>query len=228
MGRIKKTPSERHTATISPAITEFVQDATTTPLHQLPAKLASFPRLWPLPRGDLYHWIALLDRFDHILELFNKEYALCEGPQAQPFERRLLEKGDEEEGMPYPSAGAQAQELDQLGFSEEGDRELVESIVYFTRVLLEHCGNRSLYASSGHINDLLHTTSLTLLKATLKLGLRLAQRYQVARYKNNSSSMQPTLLANHYNFNLDNLHKVALPFPKPPSSLFERGAYNAR
>ena len=219
MGRIKKTPSERHTATISPAITEFVQDATTTPLHQLPAKLASFPRLWPLPRGDLYHWIALLDRFDHILELFNKEYALCEGPQAQPFERRLLEKGDEEEGMPYPSAGAQAQELDQLGFSEEGDRELVESIVYFTRVLLEHCGNRSLYASSGHINDLLHTTSLTLLKATLKLGLRLAQRYQVARYKNNSSSMQPTLLANHYNFNLDNLHKVALPFPKPPSSL---------
>jgi E3 ubiquitin-protein ligase HUWE1 len=224
MGRIKKTPSERHTATISPAITEFVQDATKTPLHELPAKLAAFPRLWPLPRGDLYHWIPLLDRFDHILELFNKEYALREGPQTQPFERRLLEKGDEEEGMPYPSAGAQKQELDAQGFSEEGDRELVESVVYFTRILLEHCGNRSLYASSGHINDLLHTTSLSLLKATLKLGLRLAQRYQVARYKNNSASMQPTLLANHYNFNLDNLHKLALPFPKPPSSLSNAAA----
>jgi E3 ubiquitin-protein ligase HUWE1 len=224
MGKIKKTPSERHTATISPAITEFVQDATRTPLHELPAKLVAFPRLWPLPRGDLYHWIPLLDRFDHILELFNKEYALREGPQTQPFECRLLEKGDEEEGMPYPSAGAQKQELDANGFSEEGDRELVESIVYFTRILLEHCGNRSLYASSGHINDLLHTTSLSLLKAALKLGLRLAQRYQVARYKNNSTSMQPTLLANHYNFNLDNLHKLALPFPKPPSSLSNAAA----
>ncbi|KAM0721098.1 hypothetical protein Q7P37_003384 [Cladosporium fusiforme] len=218
-GEDQKTPSERHTATISPAITEFVQSATKTPLHQLPSKLASFPRLWPLPRGDLYHWIPLLDRFDHILELFNKEYGLREGPQTQPFERRLLEKGDEEEGMPYPNAGAQKQELDASGYSEEGDRELVESIVYFTRLLLEHCGNRSLYASSGHVNDLLHTTSLSLLKATLKLGLRLAQRYQVARYKNNSPQAQPTLLANHYNFNLDNLHKVALPFPKPPSAL---------
>ncbi|KAM0703801.1 hypothetical protein Q7P35_009740 [Cladosporium inversicolor] len=224
MGRIKKTPSERHTATISPAITEFVQEATRTPLHELPAKLAAFPRLWPLPRGDLYHWIPLLDRFDHTLELFNKEYALREGPQTQPFERRLLEKGDEEEGMPYPSAGAQKQELDANGFSEEGDRELVESIVNFTRILLEHCGNRSLYASSGHINDLLHTTSLSLLKAALKLGLRLAQRYQVARYKNNSTSMQPTLLANHYNFNLDNVHKLALPFPKPPSALSNAAA----
>lgn len=219
MVRIKKTPSERHTATISPAITSFVQEATSTPLHQLPTKLVSFPRLWPLPRGDLYHWIQLLDRFDHILELFNKEYALNEGPQTQPFKCRLLEKGDEEEGMPYPAKGAQKQELDALGFSGEGDRELVESVVYFTRLLLEHCGNRSLYASSGHVNDLLHTTSLSLLKAALKLGLRLAQRYQVARYKNNSASMQPTLLANHYNFNLDNLHKIALPFPKPPSSL---------
>lgn len=219
MGRIKKTPSERHTATISPAITEFVQSATTTPLHQLPSKLSSFPRLWPLPRGDLYHWIPLLDRFDHILELFNREYGLREGLQTQPFERRLLEKGDEEEGMPYPNTGAKKQELDASGYSEEGDRELVESIVYFTRLLLEHCGNRSLYASSGHINDLLHTTSLSLLKAALKLGLRLAQRYQVARYKNNAPQMQSTLLANHYNFNLDNLHKVALPFPKPPSAV---------
>lgn len=224
MGRIKKTPSERHTATISPAITQFVQEASRTPLHELPTKLAAFPRLWPLPRGDLYHWIALLDRFDHILELFNKEYALNEGPQTQPFERRLLEKGDGQEDMPYPSEGAQKQELDAHGFSEEGDRELVESIVSFTRILLEHCGNRSLYASSGHVNDLLHTTSLSLLKATLKLGLRLAQRYQVARYKNNSTSMQPTLLANHYNFNLDNLHKLALPFPKPPSSLSNAAA----
>lgn len=202
---------------MSPAIAEFVQQAVVEPLHKLPLKLASFPRQWPLPRGDLYHWIPLLDRFDHILEAFNKEYGLREGPQAQPFERRLLEKGDAEENMPYPSGGAQKQELDGLGYSEEGDRELIEKVVSFTRLLLEHCGNRSLYASSGHINDLLHTTSMSLLRACLKLGLRLAQRYQVARYKNNQPQMQAALLANHYNFNLDNLHKIALPFPKPSS-----------
>lgn len=215
MGRIKKVATERHTATLSPAVSEFVTQTTSVPLHQLPQKLAEFPQHWPFPRGDLYHWIPLLDRFDHVLELFNKEYALIEGPQTQPFERRLLQKGDAEEGLPYPANGAQPEELDTIGYSEEGDRELVESVVHFTRILLEHCGNRSLYASSGHINLLLHTTSLTLLRLCLKLALRLAQRYQVARYKNNNPHAQATLLANHYNLNMDNLHKLAMPFPKP-------------
>jgi E3 ubiquitin-protein ligase HUWE1 len=158
-----------------------------------------------------------LDRFDHVLDLFNKEYALNQGPQTQPFERRLLEKGDPEDGMPYPNAGAQSQELEALGYSSEGDRELVESIIHFTRVLLEHCGNRSLYASSTHVNDLLHTTSLSLLRLCLQLGLRLAQRYQVARYKNHHPSAQAALLASHYNINLDNMHKIAMPFPKAAS-----------
>lgn len=215
MGRIKKAATERHTSTLSPFVRDFVQRAIETPLHQLPAHLSTFPQQWPLPRGDLYHWIPLLDRFDHVLELFNSEYALTEGPQTQPFERRLLHKGDGEEGMPYPSIGAKDEELDAAAFSGEGDRELIETVLHFTRVLLEHCGNRSLYASSTHVNDLLHTTSLTLLQQCLKLSLRLAQRYQVARYKNHHPSAQAVLLANHYNLNIDNLHKIAMPFPKP-------------
>lgn len=218
MGKIKKTPTERHSATVSPAITQFVQETTTTPLHLLPQLLKTFPQNWPFPRGDLYHWIPLLDRFDHVLELFNKEYALTEGPQTQPFERRILLKGDAEQGTPYPGVGAKEQELDTVGFSSEGDRELVESLVHFTRILLEHCGNRSLYASSGHIDCLLRTTSLSLLRSCLRLGLRLAQRYQVARYKNNSPQNSAALLANHYNMNLDNLQKLALPFPRPQMS----------
>ncbi|KAI5370809.1 Putative HECT domain-containing protein [Septoria linicola] len=218
MGRIKKVATERHTATLSPFVKDFVKQSTEVPLHQLPAQLDSFPQHWPLPRGDLYHWIPLLDRFDHLLELFNKEYALSEGPQTQPFERRILQKGDGEEGMPYPVKGAQVPELDATGYSEEGDRELVESVLHFTRLLHEHCGNRSLYASSTHINDLLHTTSLSLLQQCLRLGLRLAQRYQVARYKNHNPSHQAILLANHYNISLDNLHKIAMPFPKPYSA----------
>ncbi|OQO09134.1 hypothetical protein B0A48_06025 [Cryoendolithus antarcticus] len=220
MGKIKKTPSERHRATESPIVATFVHDAVRIPLHQLPAKLESFPRHWPFPRGDLYHWIPLLDRFDHTLELFNKEYALKDGPQSRPFERKLLQSGDAETDMPYPAAGASTEELDaDSRFGADGDRVVIYAVVSFTRVLLEHCGNRSLYASSGHINDLLHTTDLDLLRTCLKLSLRLAQRYQVARYKNTAPHMQAALLANHYNFNLDNLHKIALPFPKPLSTI---------
>ncbi|KAI7443512.1 putative E3 ubiquitin-protein ligase [Hortaea werneckii] len=219
MGRIKKVATERHNATLSPAVQEFVTQAASIPLHQLPQKLSEFPQHWPFPRGDLYHWIPLLDRFDHVLELFTKEYGLNEGPQTQPFERRLLQKGDGEEDKPYPSGGAQKQELDNLKYSEEGDRELIESVVHFTKVLLERCGNRSLYASSGHINDLLNTTSIGLLKPCLKLALRLAQRYQVARFKNSNPHAQSVLMANHYSFNVDNLHKLAMPFPKPSGSL---------
>jgi len=215
MGRIKKAATERHLSTLSPFVRNFVKQSTEVPLHQLPSHLESFPQSWPLPRGDLYHWIPLLDRFDHILDLFNSEYALNEGPQTQPFERRLLRKGDAEDGMPYPATNQDEVALEALGYSDEGDRELIESILHFTRILLEHCGNRSLYASSTQINNLLHTTSLSLLRLCLKLSLRLAQRYQVARYKNHNASAQAVLLANHYNINFDNLNKIAAPFPKP-------------
>ncbi|CAK4034680.1 related to HECT [Lecanosticta acicola] len=218
MGRIKKAATERHMATLSPFVKDFVKRATEVPLHRLPTLLDSFPQNWPLPRGDLYHWIPVLDRFDRILELFNKEYALNEGPQTQAFERRLLLKGDAEDSMPYPSGGGSVEVLDAAGYSSEGDRELVEAVLHFSRILLEHCGNRSLYSSSTHINDLLNTTSLSLLRRSLKLSLRLAQRYQVARYKNHHPSAQAVLLANHYNLNLDNLHKIAVPFPKPSIS----------
>lgn len=218
MGRIKKVATERHTATASPFISNFVQQATSIPLAELPSKLNGFPQSWPFPRGDLYHWIPLLDRFDHVLELFNKEYGLDQTPQQQPFEMRLLLRGDAEEGMPYPAAGTEQQELERMAYSAEGDRELVESVVHFTRILLEHCGNRSLYASSGHLNDLLNTTSLSLLQRCLRLSLRLAQRYQVARYKNNHPHAQAVLLHNHYNFNFDRLNKIAQPFPKPPAA----------
>ncbi|KAK3691898.1 E3 ubiquitin-protein ligase tom1, partial [Vermiconidia calcicola] len=216
MGRIKKVATERHTATASPFISQFVQQATSVPLHELPAKLGGFPQHWPFPRGDLYHWIPLLDRFDHVLELFNKDYGLVKGPQQEAFECRLLQKGDAEESMPYPSTGAQQKELETIGYSTEGDRELIESIIHFTRILLEHCGNRSLYASSSHLNDLLNAADLSLLQLCLRLCLRLAQRYQVARYKNSLPHAQAILLQNHYSLSFDRLYKIAQPFPKPP------------
>ncbi|QIW98070.1 hypothetical protein AMS68_003588 [Peltaster fructicola] len=210
MGKIKKVPTERHNATASPAITEFVTEASAVPLHRLPKKLDEFPSFWPHPRGDLYHWIPLLDRFDRIFELFNQEYGLNVGPQTQAFERKLLRRGDTEE----PGSAVEEKELD-VAYPRDGDRVLIECILGFTRLLLERCGNRSLYASSGHINDLLHTTSLSLLQACLQLSLRLAQRYQVARFKTTHPHAQAFLLNNHYNINLDNMHKLAQPIHKP-------------
>ncbi|KAI5270030.1 hypothetical protein E4T47_06542 [Aureobasidium subglaciale] len=213
MGRIKKTATERHEATISPYITEFIKTLIELPLHKVPEHIASFPHTWPFPRGDLYHWIAPLNRFDRILDSFTSLYALDKGPQTQPFELRLLQKGDAEDGS---VADVSVQELEACGFSADGDRELIESILSFTRVLLERCGNRSLYASSAHLNHLLNTVSLSLLKITLRVSLRLAQRYHTSRMRVASPHSLNALLAGHYSINLDRIQKLASPFPKKP------------
>ncbi|TKA76400.1 hypothetical protein B0A49_05383 [Cryomyces minteri] len=220
MGRIKKTATSRHEATLSPALVDFIEATTSIPLYQIPSHLASFPRRWPFPRGDLYNWITVLNRFDHVLELFNQEYGLLDGPQTQPFETRLLVKGDNQEDRASSfNTPPNQQTLSDIGFSEEGDRELVEQILLFTRVLLENCGNRSLYSSSGHLNSLLNTTSTSLLKATLRLSLRLAQRYHASRQRLASTAQLSPLLASHFNIDLEKVQKLALPFVQalPPT-----------
>ncbi|KAF2866207.1 hypothetical protein BDV95DRAFT_215567 [Massariosphaeria phaeospora] len=216
--KIKKQATARHESTLSPMIAEFVQATASIPLYQIPAHLASFPKQWPFPRGDTYHWIPVLNRFDRILELFNQEYELASGPQTQPFQRRLLLKGDAEEGDAATEQATTDAILDTLHMSHDADCELIEQILAFTRVLLENCGNRSLYASSGHLDKLLNTTSISLLKATLRLSLRLAQRYHAARLRLGPSSFHSTLIASHYNVNLDKIQKLSAPFAKGPAS----------
>lgn len=102
--------------------------------------------------------------------------------------------------------------LNALGFGPEGDRELLDGLLNFSRLLLEKCGNRSLYSSSERLGDLLNTTSLSLLQTTLRLALCLAQRYH-SRHR--GSHLQPSLLATHYNIDLEKLLKIAVPFPRP-------------
>jgi E3 ubiquitin-protein ligase HUWE1 len=197
-------------------IAEFVRATESIPLYQLPAHLASFPKHWPFPRGDAYHWIPVLNRFDHILELFNQEYGLVDGPQTQLFERRLLLKGDADEGSTSSDQTTTEAVLDTLHVSQDGDRELVEHILNFTRILLENCGNRSLYSSSERLDKLLNSTSTSLLKATLRLGHRLAQRFNAARARLGPTSLHPSLLASHYNISLDKVQKLCAAFPKGP------------
>ncbi|MCJ1392495.1 hypothetical protein MMC18_005362 [Xylographa bjoerkii] len=213
MGRIKKAAGPKHEATLSPALSLFVSTAARLPLVRLPSHLHSFPARWPFPRGDLYHWIPLLDRFDNILEDFVTEYRLNEGPQLRRFGRRLLEKdtsvANESIGNDYVQ-----------NFGSEGDREVVETILAFSRTLMENCGNRSLYSSSDRLGEMLNTTSLSLLSTTLRLMARLAQRYHASRQRgaNASQHLNTALLASHYNINLHNVQKLADTFVKtgPP------------
>lgn len=101
----------------SPFLRSFIATATSIPIHELLPYISTFPIHWPFPRGDLYHWITLLNRFDTLLEEQVQKYKLKEGPQTTPWEKE--------------------------------DEELVVGILTFSRILVENCGNRSLYGSSG-------------------------------------------------------------------------------
>ncbi|KAM5382383.1 hypothetical protein ACJA88_004178 [Fusarium oxysporum] len=217
MGKITKPMQPKHKDTLSPWLKSYVETTSTTPLPLLPQKLESFPSRWPFGRGDLYHWIPLLNRFDSILEHFCATYKLNEGPQTRDFGCDVLLNQDQESTFGSERRWS-TEELAGLGFSSNGDRQLVEVVLRYTRMLLEHCGNRSIYASSAHLNDLLNTTSLSVLIATLEVGSELAQRYQasVKRITNPSRQISAALLANHYNIDLDRVQQLALPFVKTP------------
>ncbi|KAJ5449140.1 E3 ubiquitin ligase domain of unknown function DUF908 [Penicillium cf. griseofulvum] len=210
MGRIKKVASQKHEATISPFLQEFIARATSLPVPELPSLLNTFPKLWPFPRGDLYHWIHVLDRFDEILAATVEKYFLNTGPQTQLFTRGVLEESYSADDSKKPAEGVDAK-LNALGYGPDGDRELVEAILDFSRLLLEKCGNRSLYSSSDRLGDLLNTTSLSLLQSTLRLSLCLAQRY----HSRQRGTHQQSVLQSHYALDLEKLQKIAAPFPRP-------------
>ncbi|KAH8899660.1 E3 ubiquitin protein ligase TOM1-like protein [Thozetella sp. PMI_491] len=217
MGKIIKTMQPKHRETLSPWLRDYVQAASTAPLPLIPHHLDKFPSKWPFPRGDLYHWIPLLNRFDSILRAFCSTYSLDAGPQMRDFGCDLLLN----EGAPVEYHDEQkwtAERLTQHGYNQDGDRQLLVAILEFTRMLLEHCGNRSIYASSSHLNDLLNTTYLDVVRATLEVGLELAQRYQasVKRMTTPSRQVSTALLANHYNIELERVHSLSQPFVKTP------------
>lgn len=201
----------------STAISNFVATGSILPISELLAHIEDFPYRWPFPRGDIYHWIPLLNRFDNILEQFTAEYGLQDGPQKRPFGRILLEKGVAQENKAAVVQGTSQEKLDALGYEQDGDRRLIEAILVFSRLLLENCGNRSLYNSSDRISDLLNTTNLSLLSTALRLAVRLAQRYHASRQRgaNASQHLNTALLASHYSIDLEKVQKLAAPFTKP-------------
>lgn len=218
MGKITKTLQQKHKESNTPHIRQFVKTASIIPIPQLPGFLDSFPTRWPFPRGDLYHWIPLLNQFDTVLETFVATYQLSDGTQTRNFgsevmlqlSARELDSGDGEKTV-------EASDTSSLQ-DDAADKNLVLAILRFTEMLLHHCGNRSIYASSAHLNDLLNSTDLEIVSATLRVGVELAKRYQasVKRLRNSSVSVTSALLLNHYNIDLYKVQQIAQPFVKTP------------
>ncbi|KAI5280445.1 hypothetical protein KEM54_003714 [Ascosphaera aggregata] len=232
MGRIKKSPLPKHDASLSPFLIEYNRRAYGTPLHDLPNVLSQFPSHWPFPRGDLYHWLHLLNRFDDILHSFIVRYRLDQGPQIVSFGRGMLldstvawlkeqNSGDSDTVISTEDAESFLSDVGwdvgTDGENGEADRLIVETILEFSRLLMERCGNRSLYNSSECINDLLNTTSLSLLQVTLRLGSHLAQRYYLRQRVCTGSAFHHSLLLAHYNIDLDRVQRATMPFPRPPA-----------
>ncbi|TVY36649.1 E3 ubiquitin-protein ligase [Lachnellula subtilissima] len=208
MVRITRPVLEKHKETMSLWIDEFRSTACATSLPLLPQFLATFPTRWPFPHADLYHWVSLLNRFDVILERFCKTYKLDEGPQTMDFTCQILATNTD------GSEESNDEDLRNLGYGKDGDRQLVESILAFSQILLQNCSNRSIYASSPHLNSLLNSTSLSILESTLHVALELALRYNTALKRGAVRHASKDLLKNHYNIDMDRVLQLALPFTK--------------
>ncbi|RIA89170.1 hypothetical protein C1645_825193 [Glomus cerebriforme] len=72
--KIKKTPPKKLAAPIPP-IKSLIQKLTECREEEITAIVDSIKE-WNYPRGDLFHWIAVLNRFDNVLENICQTYKL--------------------------------------------------------------------------------------------------------------------------------------------------------
>ncbi|KAF9118932.1 hypothetical protein BGW39_000739, partial [Mortierella sp. 14UC] len=134
-------------AVFPPAVKTLIQTLAECPESEISQLIEEVPE-WNWPRGDIFLWVAVLNRFDDILDSLCKTHDMKK-PQPKPF--------------------------------SESDRRLTLAILYFSRLLLENCTNRNLYASYEQLNDLLHSSDLDILESCLRLLLRPAQRHSALR-----------------------------------------------
>ncbi|KPV73687.1 uncharacterized protein RHOBADRAFT_16819 [Rhodotorula graminis WP1] len=131
-----------------PGIAAFIAQVQAVPQHELPALLEPLVAAgWTWPRTDLQHWIHPLNRFDDILEQVISDYDLA-----------TMEHGQTNTFTPRT-------------------KELLLAVLCFEKLLLENSTNRKIFNGFDRLNDLLHTTDLDVLLATLRLALRPAQQY---------------------------------------------------
>lgn len=94
-------------------IRNLIQALKECPESEIATHVEATPE-WVWPRGDLFHWVGVLNRFDDILDILCKSHEM-------------------KTSRPKP-------------FSPENQK-LVYAILSFSRLLLESCTNRNLYAS---------------------------------------------------------------------------------
>ena len=140
---MKITKSPKRQPEVVPEVASLCATLTEAPEAELP-NIISQSSSWPWPRGDLYSWVSVLNRFDELLERIVAEHDM-NSFQRKPFSQYT--------------------------------KELLLSILFFSRLLLENCMNRKLYASSEHLDSLLATDDIEVLEAVLYLLLRRAQQY---------------------------------------------------
>ncbi|EMS22762.1 E3 ubiquitin-protein ligase HUWE1 [Rhodotorula toruloides NP11] len=131
-----------------PGIASFITQLQQVPQHELPSLVQ--PLLehgWEWPKTDLQHWVYPLNRFDEILENVIRDYDLGSMEHCQTNEFTPRTK------------------------------ELLLSVLGFQKLLLENSTNRKIFNGFDRINDLLHTTDISVLLATLRLALRPAQQF---------------------------------------------------
>lgn len=82
---------------------------------------------------------------------------------------------------------------------------------------MEKCANRAVYNSTDRLNDLLNTTSLSLLHSTLRITFYLAQRYAERPPPPSGQSV-----AKFYDFDHERLQILAAPFGQRQTSAMKR------
>jgi E3 ubiquitin-protein ligase HUWE1 len=166
-----------------------------------------------------------LNRFDNILEAVVETYDLKDTMQSRDFGCDILLGKGKGTAVDYHGDPQQwdMAKLETLGFSQDGDRQLLVAVLSFTEMLLTCCGNRSIYLSSGHLDHLLNSTYNDVAITTLKVGQQLAERYSASVKRLGPSPtrhMSMGLLRNHYNIELDKVKMLAKPFVKTPLARF--------
>ncbi|GAA6031536.1 hypothetical protein JCM8097_006506 [Rhodosporidiobolus ruineniae] len=132
----------------NPGIAAFIAQLHSVQQDELPALLKPvYTHGWQWPRTDLQHWVNPLNRFDDILAQVIADYDLHDTKHCQTNDFTPRTK------------------------------ELVLAVLAFQKVLLENSTNRKIFQGFDRLNDLLHTTDLDVLLATLRLALRPAQQY---------------------------------------------------
>lgn len=165
------------------------------PESSLPSLLRSVDQ-WAWPRGDLYAWIPVLNRFDDILE------RICKNTPLKPVQK-----------LPF----------------EAHDQELLLAVLAFTRLLLENCLNRKLYASYEYLDMLLATDDAEVLEELLYLVLRPAQqRSSTHRHDVPLSHYRLRILATVWppreaGLELMDVAQPAMPFPASMHSVHVNG-----